>query len=261
MTSAPWAAPSAPPAPSTTAGRWAGYSTTQDGSVHAFLSGPNGVGLHDLGVPPGATNSYGYGVNAGGQVTGYITTAPGSAGFHAFLSDPNGGAIHDLGTLSGGSSQGYGVNDSGQVAGVSDSFAFLSDPNGGALHNLGALGGTASEALAINNSGTVVGDYTPAGGSSRAFVFSDGVMRDLTSLIFNPHFTMEAAYGISNNGDIVVTGKHGNDFGVFLLTPAVPEASSVVFSGPAVDAGPGQPCHCPAQARQRLESFVTTPRP
>jgi probable HAF family extracellular repeat protein len=72
--------------------------------------------LKDLGTL-GGTSTFGYGVNASGQVAGNSYIA-GDGAHHAFLSGPGGGPLQDLGTLGGFSSQGYGVNDSRQVAGV-----------------------------------------------------------------------------------------------------------------------------------------------
>jgi uncharacterized membrane protein len=48
-------------------GQVAGYS----GAEHAFLSGPGGGALKDLGTLPGGTFSQGFGVNASGQVAGF----------------------------------------------------------------------------------------------------------------------------------------------------------------------------------------------
>src|SRR5690348_8729868 len=65
-----------------------------------------------------------------------------------------------LGHLGGGHTRAYGLNDSGQVVGCSDtallnSHAFLWQS--GAMTDLGTLGGSNSVAYGINNSGYVVG--------------------------------------------------------------------------------------------------------
>lgn len=209
--------------------------------LHAFLSGPNGGVLQDLGTLPGGIVSYGIGVNNTGQVTGYSSTVSGD--LHAILSGPNGVGLTDLGTLPGDSnSAGYGVNTSGQVVGASYTAgaghhdAFLSGRNGVGLTDLGTLGGTSSGATGINDSGQVVGYSTIAGGATRAFVFSNGVMTDLNTLIMpGSGFTLVQASGISNTG--FITGSYENSNGrggAFLLTPTanpVPEASSVVSLG------------------------------
>ena len=70
----------------------------------------------DLGSLGGA-HSFGYAINAGGQVTGYADTSGNAV--HAFLY--TGGVMTDLGTLGGdGASFGLGINTSGQVTGYSD---------------------------------------------------------------------------------------------------------------------------------------------
>ena len=66
----------------------------------------------DLGTL-GGISTYGYGINASGEVTGFSSTTDGSA-TQAFLSD---GTTHDLGSLGGTKSEGLGINDSGQMTG------------------------------------------------------------------------------------------------------------------------------------------------
>jgi probable HAF family extracellular repeat protein len=113
---------------------------------------------------------------------------------HAFLSGPGGGALQDLGTLGGttSQSQGYAVNDSGQVVGIS---------------------GIAS-------------------GTAHAFLYSGGQMLDLSSLIApGSGFTLQEAFGISDTGYITGLGLTANgQFHAFLLTP-VPEPSGWVLLG------------------------------
>ena len=121
--------------------------------------------------------------------------------------------------------------------------AFLSGPNGGPLQDLGTLGGIFSEGLGVNASGQVVGDSTTAGGVYHAFLFSNGVLTDLNTLIApGSGFTLESAYGISDTG--FITGFGTNSSGqqdAFLLRPnaPVPEASSVVSLGLLLALGMG----------------------
>ena len=51
------------------AGQVVGESTTDNGQTHAFITGPNGVGMTDLGTLGGAS-SWAYGINDAGQVVG-----------------------------------------------------------------------------------------------------------------------------------------------------------------------------------------------
>ncbi len=115
-------------------------------------------------------------ISAQGQVTGDYRYQ------HAFLND---GTLHDLGTLGGTHSYGYGVNDSGEVTGWSETtgnaaqHAFLYD---GTLHDLGTLGGIDSTGRSVNDRGHVTGEATPAdNGRYHAFLY-DGAMHDIGTL-------------------------------------------------------------------------------
>jgi probable HAF family extracellular repeat protein len=183
--------------------------TTGDLATRAFLWKPTTPGgtsgtMYNLGTL-GGTNSYGYGINVTGQVTGASDTT-GDTTTHAFLwkpTSPNGtsGTMYDLGTLGGTESNGSAINASGQVAGSSlkngDSAyrAFLwkpTTPNGtsGTMHDLGTLGGTESFGGTINSSGQVAGfSYTTGHANYHAYLWTpttpngtSGTMLDLGTL-------------------------------------------------------------------------------
>ncbi len=63
-------------------GQVAGYSYTDNGAAHAFITGPDGVGVTDLGTL-GGDHSQAYGINDAGQVVGRSQTDDGE--FHAFI--------------------------------------------------------------------------------------------------------------------------------------------------------------------------------
>ncbi|MBI2826893.1 MAG: hypothetical protein HYX69_19635 [Planctomycetia bacterium] len=160
-------------------GQVAGVSaTTGDAAEHATLWSPTTPGgtngtLYDLGTL-GGTYSQANGVNASGQVAGY-SDMPGDVDSHAFMWKPTtpggaAGAMYDLGSLGGPFTIAWDINNSGQVAGSSDtteityesSHAFLWQPTtpngtGGTINDLGTLGGSSSDGNGINNAGQVTG--------------------------------------------------------------------------------------------------------
>jgi probable HAF family extracellular repeat protein len=80
------------------AGQVAGNSETASGAIHAFITGPNGVGFTDIGTL-GGPYIIPYGINDTGQVAGYFDTASGKT--NAFITGPNGAGMTELGTLGG----------------------------------------------------------------------------------------------------------------------------------------------------------------
>jgi probable HAF family extracellular repeat protein len=176
----------------------------------------------DLGDLPGGTNwSQATSLNEYGQVVGYSKVDGGND--HAFLWTPNvpngtTGTMIDLGDLPGGqnSSQAMGINNLGQITGVSSSqdgrraFVWTPQvPNGtvGTMTALGTLPGTSptSSGAAINDAGQVVGSsYCGAYPDQHYRPFlahaSGGELTNLGTLsdIHDSH-----AYAINSSGQIV----------------------------------------------------------
>ena len=130
----------------------------------------------------GGILSWGDRVNNTGQIACGATIYGVS---HSYLYSD--GHLLNLGTLPGlPNSLPYGLNDAGQVAGVSSAAlgglgqAFLY--SGGQLLPLGDLGGGKSEAFGINNAGQVVGQAYTASGVPHAFLYSGSAMIDLNTL-------------------------------------------------------------------------------
>jgi probable HAF family extracellular repeat protein len=119
-----------------------------------------------------------------------------------------GSVLTDLGTLGGTNSTAHGVNDSGQVVGVSDiagntaQHAFLW--SSGTMIDLGTLGGTNSVAYGINSFGQVVGSSDIEGDAvQHAFLWWNGTMTDLSSLEDRLRGINSIAYAINDSGRVV----------------------------------------------------------
>jgi probable HAF family extracellular repeat protein len=101
-----------------------------------------------------------------------------------------------------------------------------------AVQDLGTLGGTTtSNAHGINNGDEVVGSSDTSDGGQHAFLYSDGVMSDLNSLIpANSGWVLLEAQDINDNGHIVGTGFKDGSPHAFLLAPDItpPEVTSTI---------------------------------
>jgi probable HAF family extracellular repeat protein len=72
------------------------------------------------------------------------------------------------------------INNAGQIAGNSaDNHAFIF--HNGVLTDLGSLGGTSTTALGMNDAGQIVGLSTTTSGRRHAFLYSDGTMTDVSA--------------------------------------------------------------------------------
>src|SRR5437660_7681384 len=89
------------------------------------------------------------------------------------------------------------------------------------MTDLGTLGGS-SYAYGINDSGTIVGySWTPNSDHPHAFVYLNGMMIDLNSLIpSGAGWELLEAYGINNGGQIVGEGLLNGQSHAFRLDPA-----------------------------------------
>ena len=79
-----------------TQGRCQVILTRLETQTHAFITGPDGMGMRDLGTL-GGTDSYASGINDAGQVVGGSDTAGGA--HHAFITGPDGVGMMDLNSL------------------------------------------------------------------------------------------------------------------------------------------------------------------
>jgi probable HAF family extracellular repeat protein len=188
--------------------------------------------MHDLGTLGGASSDA-LAINNHGEVVGYSQVTSQAGSQHAFIY-----AIHTSSAFFFGAStsEARDINDSNQVVGSTYKcpsagpcsrqygVAFLYDE--GFVTALPTLGGESSYAYAINNHSQVVGHSYLASGAFHAFVYDNGNMTDLNSVI-DPAFGWELLFAqdINNNGQIVGYGTIGGQGHAFLLTP-IPEPSA-----------------------------------
>ena len=203
------------------AGQIVGTFNTARDKFNPFLW-QNGemIDLGTLGFNGGAM-----GINNQGQVVGYSGLVFGIT--HAFQWE-NGNMI-DLGTLPGDNgSIAYDINDSGQAIGYSSNSLLRQSRatlwSNGQVIDLGTLGGNMSAAIAINNKGQVAGFDTVGGNGApnHAFIWEDGEMADLNSLIDRDSgWFLQQVSGINDSGQIVGQGinRATGQSHAFLLNP------------------------------------------
>jgi probable HAF family extracellular repeat protein len=238
-----------------TLGQVVGFASQNldSGASRAFIWSKS-TGMLDLGTL-GGTYAMAFGINDSGFVTGTSQIADGKLGAtHAFIYQPFSfterftQAMRDLGTLGGSYSYGTFINATNHVVGHSTLIdgrfhAFLHD--GMKMHDLGSLGFNEaggvddslktdqSFALGVNNTDQVVGytflpyqDDSGVFGSpvQVAFIYSNGVMTDLNTLIgpAAKYYQLYSATAINDKGQIAVSAfdYDNNVFRALLLTPA-----------------------------------------
>lgn len=206
----------------------------------AVIWGPGNGQIQPLPGLAGDPDSAATAINDNGQVVGISGICQNAVGAfsakHAVLWQ-DGQAI-DLGNIGGhGWNTPTFINNQGQIVGFANQsgdlingqlafkfHAFLWTKDRG-MRDLGALPGDAiSEALGINEAGQVVGVSYGAGFSHpRAFLWQDGVMMDLNSLIpAGSNLTLQVAGDINDRGEITGTAFDNNTrtSPAFLAIPA-----------------------------------------
>jgi probable HAF family extracellular repeat protein len=189
------------------------YSSSGYNHAYLFSSGH----LTDLGTF-GGNYSYAYGINDLGQVVGQADTNNGDSRAFFFSN----GLMTDLGV----SGRATGINNSGQIVG------FMTTPSGQnhafigttRMIDIGTLSGdTDSFPTGINSFGQVVGQSVSSPGVFRAFLYRNGQMMNLNSMVQTlGGWTLTSATGINDVGEIVGTGIVNGHHRAFLLTPLQP---------------------------------------
>jgi probable HAF family extracellular repeat protein len=203
----------------------------------------------ELPTYPGDLNGIAFGINGNGDVAGAsgeciaFNQASNLQPLHALLWQT--GTVTDLGNL-GGTGHGNGiqassVNRQDQVVGFSDlpgdatfhSFLWTKETG---MKDLGTLPGDfASDAVGINDGGEVIGLSLDANFNPRAYLWEDGVMTDLNTLVnTNPLIPggsplfLAAACSINSSGVIigVAIETSTGEVHAYLATPAASSPSS-----------------------------------
>src|SRR5262249_52195124 len=168
--------------------------------------------MQDLGTLGTGNNAWALFVNEHGQVAGFSDTSPNPGPLGVPPVDPflwQQGAIVDLGTLGGTYGSPYGLNNRGQVVGLSDltgdqtfhPFLWYK----GTLTDLGTFGGNFGLADGINDSGEIVGWATNNNDQALlASLWKNGVITNLGTLDGDD---CSLAFHINSRGQIV-----GNSF-------------------------------------------------
>ncbi|MCB9882063.1 MAG: hypothetical protein H6834_09750 [Planctomycetes bacterium] len=205
--------------------------------------------LTDLGPLPGwgpQSESWAHALNAADQIVG--VHQPYGALRQAFLwTAGTWRSLHDPSVLRGGYSEPFDINGRGEACGA----GFLI-PNGhtrpilwdssGFATPLGSLGGPEGIARALNDRGDVVGYAIDALSRPRGFLYRNGTMVDLNTLIpANTGIVVLDAHDINEDGWIAATGEiHGSARGLIL----VPDACTgffEVFGGSCPPSGAVRP--------------------
>jgi len=180
---------------------------------------------HELPTLPGDTTGEAQGINDHGQAVGASINDCTASVIHAVLWQND--TVTDLGGLGGTFSFADHINDQGLVVGGSNlpgdttSHAFLWTKDTG-MQDLGTLPGDfSSGANSINSRGQAVGLSCDMNDNCRAFLWQNGVMRDLNTLVGagSPLFLF-LAYDINSRGQIAGWGLTSTgDVHAFLATP------------------------------------------
>jgi len=256
-----------------TAGRVAGYGDVPFGGYtgyslgyawHPFLAS-TGV-ITDIGLLYGSEGAQATGINDADTVAGTASNIGGSGFVYhgAFLS--SGGTLAYLGLLSTGTdSYAEALNGAGHVVGAANT-TFRGDTYHAVLWrdrvatDLGTLDGASSHAYGINDFDQIVGTATTARGAFHAFLYRDGSMSDLNSVLpTGSAWTLTEARGINDAGQIVGTGTINGQEHAFLLTLASLASSTATVTASSTATATTTPTGTPTATSPPPTSIPGTP--
>jgi len=198
-------------------------------------------------------------INNRGQVVGNSDLA-GDATSYPFLWEKTTG-MQNLGTLGGSFAGAEMINDSGQVVGGSylsgdnQADAFLWD---GKMYDLGALNGC-SWAFAINSKKQVVGNWGENGCQQGAFLWENGAMVDLNTIVLSTAgLSVAGAIEINDRGEIVgsATDVNGSSYAMLLIPcdenhPGIEDCDYSLADANTEAQGRGQPFATASESKGR----------
>lgn len=178
----------------------------------------------------GGTSSEANNINDAGQIVGTSYLANNITPRAVLYAN---GTIQDLGTLGGANSIGQAINALGQIVGVAtipgDTFGHAFIYSNGTMTDLDPGSNRFSSGHDINDWGDVVGSFSTNFTDNRAFIFAQGQLHDLNTLIDSMSgWELKNANAINNLGQIAGFGTINNREHAYLLTP-VPEQSSALM--------------------------------
>lgn len=174
-------------------------TTDGSGTSHAFLySNGSRTALGTLG----GASSYASAINNSGHVVGRSSAADGFS--YAFLYKGGG-----MSPVSGPGYTAYGINEQGDIAGVTPgssgliwgSHAFLL--SNGVMTDLGVFNEGAAAAVGINNAGQIIITLYVSTPGRRAVLYQDGKSTDLGELNTGKLYIGTVAFDINNKGQVV----------------------------------------------------------
>lgn len=219
--------------------RIVGYSTLAgEAQTRAFVW-QNGV-MTALAAPGNATESYAYDISNTGYIVG-VALGPNPAKPYVWRN----GTVTTLPIPSSSRTGGANaVNDAGESVGTYEisqtagTFMAVRWKNGQRV-DLGSLGGSYvySTANDINNFGDIVGTSNSAAGYT-GYLYRNGVMYDLRSLVIGTSVVITSAQAINDNGQIAAGAVINGRLTAVLLTPVgagtPTPGSSAAFLGAGV---------------------------